>query len=86
MSRAPKSVYACTACGAQSGKWVGQCPDCGAWNTLQESVAAPAPAAGRFAGYAGSGEAVVRTLASVASAGNEARLTRKGALRRPARR
>jgi DNA repair protein RadA/Sms len=33
-----KSVYACTACGAQSPKWAGQCADCGAWNTLTEEV------------------------------------------------
>ena len=74
MSRGPKSVYACTACGGQSSKWVGQCPDCGAWNTLQESVAVAAPATGRFGSYAGTAEARVRTLASI-TAGSEARLT-----------
>jgi DNA repair protein RadA/Sms len=74
VSRGPKSVYACTACGGQSSKWVGQCPDCGAWNTLQESVAVAAPATGRFGSYAGTAEARVRTLASI-TAGGEARLT-----------
>jgi DNA repair protein RadA/Sms len=33
-----KSVYSCTECGAQSTKWVGQCPACGAWNTLIETA------------------------------------------------
>ena len=65
MSRAPKSVYACTACGGQSSKWVGQCPDCGAWNTLQESVAAPAATAKRFGSYPGAADGAVRTLASI---------------------
>ena len=75
MSRAPRSVYACTACGAQSSKWAGQCLDCGAWNTLQESIAAPtATAPGRFASYAGGNEAAVRTLASV-TAGTTARFS-----------
>ncbi|NLO80015.1 MAG: DNA repair protein RadA [Xanthomonadaceae bacterium] len=37
-----KTVFACTACGAVSPKWAGQCPDCGAWNTLQETVQTPA--------------------------------------------
>ena len=74
MSRAPRSVYACTACGGQSSKWVGQCPDCGAWNSLQESVAPPPAAAGRFGSYAGTAEAAVRTLASI-TAGTETRLT-----------
>jgi DNA repair protein RadA/Sms len=32
-----KNVYACDACGAQQSKWQGQCPDCGAWNTLTET-------------------------------------------------
>ncbi len=40
-SAAPKTVYICDSCGAQSPKWSGQCQSCGAWNTLVESVAAP---------------------------------------------
>ena len=45
--RAPRTVFACTACGAQSPKWLGRCPDCGAWNTFaEESAAPPVPAGG----------------------------------------
>ncbi len=67
MSRPSKAVYACVACGAQFSKWAGQCPDCGAWNTLQEAVAAPpASASPRFAGYAGDAASGVRALAAVA--------------------
>ena len=29
-------VYACTQCGASTPQWRGQCPDCGAWNSLEE--------------------------------------------------
>jgi DNA repair protein RadA/Sms len=57
-----KTVCSCTECGGQSPKWQGQCPGCGAWNTLVESVAAPAPT--RFQGVAGKASAV-RTLGSV---------------------
>jgi len=57
-----KTVYACTECGGQAPKWQGQCPHCGAWNTLVESVAAPA--AKRFENVAGE-RSSVRTLASV---------------------
>ncbi|MDR0441586.1 MAG: hypothetical protein LBI59_11520, partial [Candidatus Accumulibacter sp.] len=32
-----KTVYSCTECGAVSAKWQGQCPECGAWNTLVET-------------------------------------------------
>jgi DNA repair protein RadA/Sms len=35
----PTSVFACSACGAQTPKWHGQCPSCGEWNTLVEERA-----------------------------------------------
>jgi DNA repair protein RadA/Sms len=62
MAKAAKSVYACTECGGQTPKWQGQCPHCGAWNTLVESVATPV--AKRFESVAGARSAV-RTLSSV---------------------
>ena len=31
-----KVIYTCTECGAQSKKWLGQCPECGSWNTMEE--------------------------------------------------
>jgi DNA repair protein RadA/Sms len=34
-----KTVYSCTECGATSPKWQGQCPGCGVWNTLVETIA-----------------------------------------------
>jgi DNA repair protein RadA/Sms len=33
-----KLLFQCNECGAVTPKWVGQCPDCMAWNTLQETV------------------------------------------------
>ena len=33
-----KTVYECNQCGYQSAKWNGRCPDCGAWNSFEESV------------------------------------------------
>ena len=36
--KAPKSVYICSECGAQTSKWYGRCPTCQAWNTLEETV------------------------------------------------
>lgn len=38
MAPKTKSVYACTECGAESAKWYGRCPNCGAWNSLEEQV------------------------------------------------
>jgi DNA repair protein RadA/Sms len=37
------AVYTCQACGGVSHKWAGQCPACGAWNTLVEEVTASRP-------------------------------------------
>ncbi len=31
-----RSVFACQACGFQSSKWLGRCPECGDWNTFVE--------------------------------------------------
>ena len=44
-----KTVFACQECGAQSQKWLGRCPECGAWNSLVEERAAEAPAAADIA-------------------------------------
>ena len=33
-----KSVYVCTECGYQSAKWLGKCPSCSEWNTLEEQI------------------------------------------------
>ena len=57
-----RTVYACTECGGQASKWQGQCPHCGAWNTLVESVATPAVK--RFETVTG-GRSTVRALAGV---------------------
>jgi DNA repair protein RadA/Sms len=37
------AVYTCQACGGVSHKWAGQCPACGAWNTLVEEVTTARP-------------------------------------------
>ncbi|AYR26966.1 DNA repair protein RadA [Herbaspirillum rubrisubalbicans] len=33
-----KTNYTCTECGGISNKWAGQCPACGQWNTLVETL------------------------------------------------
>ena len=35
-----KTVFTCGACGYETPRWVGRCPGCGAWNTLEESIVA----------------------------------------------
>lgn len=31
-----KTVFVCNACGAESSRWLGRCPQCGGWNTVEE--------------------------------------------------
>jgi DNA repair protein RadA/Sms len=62
-----KTTYACTECGGQSPKWQGQCPQCGVWNTLVETIAAK-PAT-RFQALIGSASEV-RSLSSVDTVAN----------------
>lgn len=71
-----KTLYNCTDCGAQSNKWAGQCGDCGAWNTLVETIAVVETAGkgNRFAGYAGVAGSRVQLLADV-EPGQESRLS-----------
>ena len=41
MASKSKSIYMCNECGAESAKWYGRCPSCGAWNSLEEQVNLP---------------------------------------------
>mgnify|MGYP004493183889 FL=1 len=36
-----KTMYVCSQCGYETPRWLGRCPDCGSWNTLEEQQAAP---------------------------------------------
>lgn len=38
VNRKNKSLYICNECGYETPKWYGKCPDCGAWNSLQETI------------------------------------------------
>lgn len=32
----PKTQFSCTACGHETSKWLGCCPQCGGWNSIEE--------------------------------------------------
>ncbi len=60
-----KIIYFCTECGAESLKWQGKCPVCGAWNTMTEHIDKPTPV-GRPKTVS-SGDKNVRRLSQVCS-------------------
>ena len=37
-----KTVFFCTECGNETPKWMGRCPGCGAYNTMEEHIEKPA--------------------------------------------
>ncbi|MCL5436822.1 MAG: DNA repair protein RadA [Candidatus Dependentiae bacterium] len=54
-----KILFSCTACGYETSKWLGCCPQCGTWNTIEElpkSFSRTAPS-GRGASRSGTGSA-----------------------------
>lgn len=41
MASKSKTMYVCNQCSYESAKWFGQCPGCGEWNTMEETVVNP---------------------------------------------
>jgi len=63
-----KTAYVCQECGADYGKWQGQCGECGIWNRMTEVRLGPASNAKReerFVGYAGGAASKVQVLADI---------------------
>ena len=42
VKKTSKTVFCCQACGYQTPKWMGKCPDCGSWDSFVEERAAGA--------------------------------------------
>ncbi len=47
LAKKAKTLFVCSDCGADTPRWLGKCPSCGAWNTLAERRVRPAPAGAR---------------------------------------
>lgn len=47
--KTPTSQFVCTECGYATPKWLGKCPGCGNFNTLQEELIKPAESAKKSA-------------------------------------
>ena len=78
MAKRPTTVFVCQECGSQAAKWLGKCPDCGAWNSfVEERAADPAAAAPASSGhrYALAGAASQAQLYADIAVENYARLT-----------
>jgi DNA repair protein RadA/Sms len=40
VKKSAKTIYCCQACGYQTPKWMGKCPDCGTWDSIVEERSA----------------------------------------------
>src|ERR687890_2163041 len=67
--KSARPSHRCSECGYASAKWVGRCPECQAWGTLQESGAVAAPLRAVSAGPV---TAPARPIAEVELAGARA--------------
>ena len=63
-----RTVHTCTECGYSSPKWLGRCPECGAWGTLEESAAAVTSTAGGTKARAGISAGAPKGLAPASPA------------------
>ena len=39
MKKQKPFIYKCASCGKEEPKWLGRCPECGEWNTFEETIA-----------------------------------------------
>lgn len=70
MAAKTKSVYVCSECGYESPKWVGKCPACGEWNTMNEEVRTPVRA-GAAAPIAAADRARPRRIGDISPEGEQ---------------
>jgi DNA repair protein RadA/Sms len=56
----PRTIFTCSGCRQQVAQWVGRCPGCGAWGTIEGSVGAAGGAAPPVLTLGASSEADVR--------------------------
>ena len=40
MAKKEKKIFICSNCGKEFTKWLGRCPECGAWGSFEESIVA----------------------------------------------
>lgn len=68
MAKAPKTAYVCNDCGAEYSRWMGQCRECKAWNTISEVrliSSKESAKSDRFSGYAGETSGKVQALSDI---------------------
>lgn len=71
-----RTQYVCGNCGHVESKWVGRCPACGEWNTLEEAAPASVASAARIAVSASRSVATASRLSEVETGNSDRLVTR----------
>ena len=66
-----KSVWVCSECGHESIKWMGQCSNCGSWNTLEETLKQPSKKSNPVSKYSNAEHYKPTLLADIQSSEDE---------------
>ncbi len=65
MAQKSKSVYICSECGYETPRWLGQCPSCNEWNTLNEEIKTVVKETAKKTSLLGSNRAKAYPLAEI---------------------
>ena len=68
-----KQVYVCSSCGYESSKWNGRCPNCGEWNTFEETTAAVVSPKGKTSSKIADVSAGIRAINEIDGSFDEVR-------------
>ncbi|MBR1714006.1 MAG: DNA repair protein RadA [Treponema sp.] len=52
MAKKKETIYKCSECGYTQPRWLGRCPSCSSWNTLEECIVDPNSTTAAFTGSA----------------------------------
>ena len=75
MAKKGTIVFKCSECGYSQPKWLGRCPECGQWNTMQESIEDPNADAASLRGASSAQMAKPIPLSAVQAAEGERMLS-----------
>ena len=80
MAKKQRTLHTCSECGYSSPKWLGRCPECGSWGTLQEQtpLASAASASGPVSLTALTPSAPAAPITSIDAAATRTTVQRQG--------
>lgn len=63
MAKKPRTMHVCSECGYSAPKWLGRCPECGSWGSMEEQMPVMAQAGASASGGGGTAHAAIGGIA-----------------------